>query len=320
MFRARIGFAIGLLFVSPAFAFAQLRFTQPVADLGELRGGPVAQHRFDFVNDTATPIEMLDIRVGCGCLRPVVERRAYQPGEKGTLLMHIRTLGQPSGARTWQAFVKYRQGDKEGEKLLVLAAKIVNEVTVEPSIVAMSVETTLRQEVTFTDHRPLPTKLVAALASSPAIKVTTLPQGAGVTKIILEVSRSTMTAERQDETLNLYTDDPAYRHLQVPITLTKANRAEVAATPDKVELIGAGSQLVRLRGAGGQVVRIQKAQADHAAIECTWAAGPGTEATLKIRVNPSLLATPSASAQVRVELAEPAGATLTIPVQVRKES
>jgi hypothetical protein len=319
MFGARMWLAIGVFFVSPVLSFAQLRFTQPVADLGELRGGPVAHYRFDFVNDTATPIEVLDLRVGCGCLRPVLELRAYQPGEKGTLLMHIRTLGQPSGARTWQAFVKYRQGGKEGETLLVVAAIIVNDVTVEPSIIAMSVETTLRQEVTFTDHRVLPTKLVAVLASSPAIKVTTLPQGAGVTKIILEVSRSAMTAARQEETVNIYTNDPAYDHLQVPITLTKASRADVTATPEKVELVGASSQLVRLRGAGGQVVRIQKAHADHAAIECTWAAGPGSEATLKIRVNPGLLPTARASAEVRVEFAEPAGVTLTIPVQVGTE-
>jgi hypothetical protein len=319
MFSARVWFAMAMVFVSPGFAFAQLRFAQPMPDLGELRGGPVAQQRFDFINDTPTPIEVLDLRVGCGCLRPVLEVRTYQPGEKGTLLMHIRTLGQPSGARTWQAFVKYRQGGKEGETLLVIAAKIVNEVTVEPSIVAMSVEATLRQEVTFTDYRPLPTKLAAVLASSPAIKVTTLPQGAGVTKIVLEVSRATMTAARQEETLNIYTNDPAYQHLQVPITLTMASRADVTATPAGVELAGAGSQLVRLRGAGGQMVRIQKAHADHAAIECTWAAGPGNEATLKVRVNPALLVTASASAEVRVELAEPAGATLTIPVQVRKE-
>jgi len=319
MFSARLWFAIAMVFVSPAFAFAQLRFAQPMPDLGELRGGPVAQHRFDFVNDTAMPIEVLDLRVGCGCLRPVLAVRTYQPGQKGTLLMHIRTLGQPSGARTWQAFVKYRQGDKEGETLLVIAAKIVNEVTVEPSIVAMSVETTLRQEVTFTDHRAMPTKLAAVLASSSAIKVTTLPLGAGVTKIVIEVSRAAMTAARQGETLDIYTDDPAYPHLQVPITLTMASRADVTATPANVELVGSGSQLVRLRGAGGQVVRIHKAQSDHAAIQCTWAAGPGNEATLKVRVDAGLLATANASAEVRVVLAEPAGATLAIPVQVRKE-
>ena len=129
MFRARLLLTIAVLTGTPTLGSAQLRFTQPTANLGELRGGPVAQHRFDFVNDTATPIEVHDLRVGCGCLRPVLEKRIYQPGEKGTLLMHIRTLGQPTGERTWQAFVKYRQGAKEGETLLILAAKIANEVT-----------------------------------------------------------------------------------------------------------------------------------------------------------------------------------------------
>ena len=129
-----------------------------------------------------------------------------------------------------------------------------------------------------------------------------------------------MTADRQEETLNLYTDDPAYPHLQVPITLMQSIRAAMTATPEKVELIGAGSQLVRLRGANGQVVRIEKAVSDHPAITCTWAAGPGNESTLKIRVNPALLATPGASTEVRIQFVEPAGTTLSIPVRMKKES
>jgi hypothetical protein len=306
---------VALLLFSPPLAFAQLRFTQPTANLGELRGGPAYPHRFEFVNDSAQAIEITDFRLGCGCLQPVLEKRLYQPGEKGILVMNLRTLGQPNGARTWQAHAQYRQGNDMREAMLIVAATIRNEITVEPSIVAMTVETTLRQEIVVKDQRTTPLKVTAVLASSPAIRVTMQPNDGGGTKVVLEVSRGALTAARHEETLNIYTDDPAYRQLQVPITLIRARRDDVSATPRSVEIVGGGSQLVRLRGAGEQAVRIEKAEADHPGVKCTWAAGPGNDATLKIRADAAV----AIVATVRVHLSEPPGAMVTIPVVVRKE-
>ncbi len=302
---------ICVVFIIPQFALAQLRFIQPTADLGELRGGLVYQHRFEFVNESSDSIAITDIRLGCGCLSPVYDKRAINPGEKSSLLMHVRTLGQRDGPRTWQAHVQYRQGNKEQEATLLIGAKIRNEVTIEPSIIAMTVETTLKQELTITDRRALPLKIANVLASSPAIKVNTQTLANGVTKVTLEVSGAALTRARSEETLNIYTDDPHYRHLQVPITLTKPERANVIASPASVEIVGGGSRLVRLRTTGEQAVRVDKIECDHPAIKCTWAPGPGDDATLKI-------ATQAAEAQTRVRVH--VGATvLSIPVLLRKE-
>jgi hypothetical protein len=307
--------AIALLITCPPFASAQLRFTQPTANLGELRGGPVYQQRFDFVNESSQTIEITDLRLGCGCLQPLLDKKTYQSGEKGTLVMLVRTLGQPNGARTWQAHVQYRLGEKKYETSLLIAANLRNEVTVEPSILAMTIETTLKQEVTITDHRPMPMKITTIQASLPAIRVSTQSMGNGVTKVTLEVSRSALSATRQEETLNIYTDDPNYRQLQVPITLLKANRPDVSATPEQVEITGAGSQLVRLRATGDKAVRIEKADADHPGIKCTWATGPGNDATLRI----STTSPHAGIVSVRVQLAQPAGEVVTVPVVLRKE-
>jgi hypothetical protein len=319
MFSMRSILILGILLSCPALASAQLRFTQPNADLGELRGGPAYDHRFDFVNDSAAALEITDIRLGCGCLQPVLERRVFAAGEKGSLRMNIRTLGQPNGARTWQAFVQYRQGAEMRETTLVLAATIRNEITVEPSIIAMTVETALKQEVTITDHRPSPRKVTAVRASSPAIRVTMQPTANGVTRVLLEVSAAALTAARQEESLNIYSDDPYYRELQVPITLMKANRPAVSATPEKVEIVGAGSQLVRLRGSGDKAIRIDKAEANWPGIKCTWAAGPGNDATLKISADATSSVFVNLRPSVLVHFAEPAGVTLTIPVELRKD-
>ena len=279
---------IGLLLASPALARADLRFTRPAVDLGELRGGPAYQHRFDFVNADDAKAE-------------------------------ARHHGQQNGARTWQARVQYREGNATHETTLLIGATLRNEVTVEPSILALTVATTVRQEVTITDHRALPMKITAVTASSPAIRVSTQAVGNGLTKVTLEVSGATLTAARQEATIDIYTDDPLYRQLQVPITLARAARAEVSATPDKVEMHGSGSKLVRLRAVGDQPVRIERADADHPAIQCTWASGPGNDATLKISVNADQRSGVTALASVRVRLTEPSARTLTIPVEMRKE-
>lgn len=320
MFSARSILVFGVLLASPALASAQLRFTASTADLGELRGGPVYDQRFDFVNDSKQTLEITDIRLGCGCLQSVLDKRVFATGEKGSLWLNIRTLGQPNGARTWQAHVQYRQGSETRETTLILAATIRNEITIEPSIIAMSVETTLKQEVTITDHRPMPRKVTAVLASTPAIRVTAQPTVNGVTRVMLEVSASALTAARQEETLNIYSDDPYYRQLQVPITLMKANRPTVSVTPDKVELVGVGAQLVRLRGTDNKAVRIDRVEANNGGIKCTWAAGPGNDATLKISADATAsLRAPSTPPRVLVHLSDPAGTTLVIPVVLRKD-
>ncbi len=312
--------AIVMMLAFPAFASAQLRFTQPSVDLRELRGGPSYAQRFDFINDSTQPIEITDFRLGCGCLQPVLDKRIYQAGEKGTLVMNVRTLGQQDGPRTWRAHVQYRHGDKLLETGLVVAAVLRSEVTVEPSILAMTIETTLRQEVTIRDLRATPMKIVAVLASSPALRVMTQPIGNGATKVIIEVSATSLKTPRQEETLNIYSDDPNYRHLQVPITLMKTTRADVSATPERVEIIGAGSQLVRLRSASDLAVRIDKAEANHPGIKCTWAAGPGNDTTLKISADASAQGLPmSTTPRVHISFAQPAGATLIIPINWRKE-
>lgn len=318
MHPSRLGIIVAILLTSPALARAELRFTQPAVDLGQLRGGPAYQHRFDFINDSAQSIEILDIRLGCGCLQPVLDKRTFQPGEKGSLLMHLRTLGQANGMRTWQAHVQYRHGDTIHEIGLILAATLRNEVTIEPSILAMAVETSLRQVVTITDHRPTAMKIGEVSASSPAVRVTKESSGNGITRVILEVNRADLTTARQEVMLNIPTDDPYYRQLQVPITLMQASRPNVTATPDKVEL-ASGSRLVRLRALGDQVVRIEGAEADHPALRTTWASGPGNDVTLKISVDAAKRTTARTAASVRIRIAEPTATTLTIPVEIRQD-
>jgi hypothetical protein len=310
-----------LLLAAPTHADAGLRCVPAAVDLGEVRGGPSRQHRFDLINDGRTTIEIIDIERGCGCLTPRLERKSLGPGEKTSLVVELRTAGQPNGPRSWNLRLRYREGDTVREELLVVAATIRNEVTVQPTILALHVRGALRQEVAVTDLRTPPLKVTSVHVSSPAIRATVQPPRGGVTRLTLDITAAELKPGAHDAMLSIYTDDPQYSPLQLPITLTRVEQLAVTATPSQVEAHVStaepvGAALVRLRAADGRTVVVKAATADDPGITCTWAAGPGPAATVKVRVDARCLAARGEPRTVRVVLAEPAGEVVTIPVSV----
>lgn len=310
---------LGIVLFCPAFASAQLRFAQPSVNLGSLLGGPIYVQRFDFVNAGNESIEIADIRLGCGCLQPSISKRIYGPGERGTLVLQIRTMGQAAGDRSWRAHVLCRRGNAVDGSELTIVAKLRYDVTVEPSVVAMTVETKLTQTIRLINHRAEPLKVIAVRSSSPAVRIMPMRTEGSITTIAFEVDRSNLAMARNEETLDIYTDDPNHRHLQIPLTLTAtAKGLSVRAVPGQVQLDAtmADSQLIRLRGVNNQMVRVEKAMADHPALRCTFAAGPGNDATLKVVIDPAKVGD-ATNGVVRVFLSEPAGAIVTIPVSIK---
>jgi hypothetical protein len=299
-------------------AWADLRCTPTSADLGEIRGGTPAQHRFTLVNDGRAPIDIVEVERGCGCMQVRLDRQTLRPGEKVSLLVELRTSGQPNGPRSWNLRVRYRDGDSLREALLVIGATIRNDVTVEPPILAMHVKDTLRQTVVVTDYRSPPLKVTVVRATSPAVHATVQSAKDGVTRLLLEVAASALAGDRQDAILNIYTDDPAYSPLQLPITLTRAGNAAITVTPPQVEAHVSleqpvASALVRLRRADGLPVAITAVDADDVGVTCTWAAGPGTQATVKVQIDARRLGDRSERRTVRIRAAEQVG---VIPVMI----
>lgn len=307
-----------LLTLTPCLP-AELRFVKRTYGLGEVPGGPICEAHFDFENIGSTTIEILGVRRDCGCLEPMLSQKTLRPGQTGALGLRVRTLGQPAGQRNWSAWVRYREGEQIEEVRVTLLATIRNDVAVQPAALALHVENQLRQEITVTDRRPRALHLNAARASSAAVQATIVPEGNGVTRVLLDVSGRALQPGRHDLTLILYTDDPQYRELQVPITVTRGGDGLVTATPRAVQVRSAGvsSQLVRLRG-GTQQLIVESATCDDPAIGCTWANAPDSGVVLKIRVD--AVALRERRADVRVQLGGAAPQTLTIPVVVETES
>src|SRR5437588_2843981 len=80
-----------------ADARADLHFPETAADAGQVYTGKELAHTFAFVNRGPEAVEVVEARASCGCLTPRLEKRVYQPGERGELRLEVNTFTQPAG-------------------------------------------------------------------------------------------------------------------------------------------------------------------------------------------------------------------------------
>lgn len=302
---------------------ADLHCEQPQADASTVRGGQPLAHRFRFVNRGPDPVVITDLRPTCGCLTPRLEQRRFQAGEAGTLLLEVNTLAQPEGPASWGVRLLYRAGEVEGELPLVLKARVQSEITVQPASLTLTTETALGHEITLIDRRRRPLTIMAVQTKAPQLhtrvgEARRDPAGYWVRPIALEVGAD-YPEGRHEEELHLFTSDPDYRELRVPLTVVKRSAQAVACTPAAVTLEGSGTaplpaRIVLLAASGDREVVVERVEADDPAISCTWAPGPGPRVTLKVRAERARIKAPSLQSAIRVFLRKPAVQTVTIPV------
>src|SRR5947209_15529336 len=118
---------------TPARLRADLRFGQTTCEVGEVRGGAVLTPHFAFTNVGSDPVEITEVRPGCGCLKPRLTRRVVPPGETGELELEVDTRRESAGPHVWQLDVRWRRGTAAQETTLRVAGRVVTEVTVQPA-------------------------------------------------------------------------------------------------------------------------------------------------------------------------------------------
>ena len=320
LFRAAIAL---IFFLIPAARVvrAELHCAAPVFQAGQVRNGLDLTHTFALVNDGTTTLEIVDIRPTCGCLSPQLDRRTLGPGQKATLQLAVNTLALAPGFQSWRTRLMYRDGDKTGELELTIIGEVVTEVLVQPTALTLPAELTDGREITVADCRTNALTVVAADTGSAVLKAQVgLAQrdgGRSVQKIRLEVPADCPEG-RHNLVLHIYTNDPLYRELKVPITVVKRGRQRVAAAPAQVTIEGDRNEplparLVRLSAADDNAVVVERIESDSPALRCSWASGPGTAATVKIQVDQTHL-TGDLNTAIHVHVSKPAVETVTIPV------
>jgi hypothetical protein len=321
-----------LLFLTAALALllvtlparAQLVFSETVHHAGLVYTGNPLKHSFSFSNrgpDTAT---ILEARASCGCMAPRLSQKNFNPRELGKLELEVNTLSQAAGAHLWTVQVRYQVGHKTVEAQLQLDANLRTEVSVQPANMVLLVDRAPQHEVTVTDFRSQHLNLTRVQASSPKVKLHVTqasPDDAGhwQCKIRLEAAQDYADG-RHEETLQLFTDDPKYPELRVPVTLIRHSQQRVAATPAEVTLTGSPGQplpsrIVLLRDSNDQPVLIDHIMIDDPAVTCRWAKGPGTLATLRVQIDAKRIQGGTLQSVIHVLTKTPLAQTITVPVQ-----
>jgi hypothetical protein len=317
------------LFATLAWALAEssgradLRFEAPFAQVGTVRAGPLLVHRFACINDGADPVEITGTRGSCGCLKPHLSRTTVPPGERAEVVLEVNTLSQAAGPHTWTVRVTYQSGNTTFEIPLQLSARLVTELMVQPASLVIFADRSTSHQVVITDSRPQPLAVTAVRASSPKLDAqATEPvqdgRGRWVRAITLRIADDYPDG-RHDEVLQVFSDDPAYRTIGIPVTVIRRSQEHVTVSPSAVQLTAAKGQpfparVILIRANGDEGVQIESVLTDDPAVTCQWAQGPGVMATLKVRVNHEFVHGHSLHSTVTVHLRRPAPEVLTIPV------
>jgi hypothetical protein len=309
----------------PTCARAELRFTQPTADAGQVKCGVPLAHEFAFGNTGPGAVEIVEIQASCGCLRPQLEQRLYNVGEGSKLRIEVNTLTQAAGPHSWRTVVRYREGNETHEMALILTATLVAEISVQPSELVIFADHAVTHELRVTDSRAKPFTITAVQSTAPklTLRLTDEKQDAegGLTRTIrLDVAED-FPEGRHEETVEIHTDDPLYRDLKVPVRIVKRSRQRFTALPAEVALSAPRGQpipskIVLIRDSENGSIEIERLTPSDAAIGCTWARGPGGNATLRITVDRSRLSSDGLRGKVQVQIGKPAAETVTIPVMV----
>jgi hypothetical protein len=307
----------------PAVVRAQLQFDETACNAGTVKTGAPLIHSFAFTNVGATDLEIVEARASCGCSKPRLEKRTFRAGEKGAAILEVNTLSQAPGRRSWSLQIKYHQGDAVGDATLQLGANLIREVMVQPSALVVFAEHAAEHAIVVTDSRPEPLAIREARLGTPSTQPVVsaaerAADGSWSQRIKIVVGPNCPPG-RHDDQLTIYTNDPQYPELTVPVTLLNGSAYRCTAVPQELTFLGVAGKSLPARIAlirdnqNGKVV-VKNATGDDPAIQCRWAAGPENLATLKVQIDSKLFHEGELHSSIRIEISDPVNQTIAIPV------
>jgi len=307
-------------------ARAELVCPEAVHMAGRVKSGKSLSHTFTLVNRGSAVIELLEVKPGCGCLRPELSAVVLRPGEQTSLTAHVNTVTQPGGPNNWKSTVRYQEAGVARELELTLRAEVVPEVSIQPANLLLHVSGPMTAHFKLLDRREQPfqaTRLVCACEHVRAKLSPPRRSDEGWERTITLEVLDACPDGRHDDVLRVLTNDPEYAELKVPFTVMKRVPGKVQASPAAVEMTAPKGQalpakIVLLGTCDDQDVRADKVETSHPAIRCNYAAGPGSRLTLRIEVDHLQITTDDFKGEVKLHLTGPKPQTLSIPVRVSR--
>jgi hypothetical protein len=136
MFRYSLVVLAGLWFVGSAGAgtWADALFDDLSKDFGSVPRGPMLTHPFHLVNKTKSTVNIVNVRVSCGCTSARALKSTLAPGDETAILAEMDTR-RFSGVKTVTIFVQFDHPSWEEVRLWV-QANGRDDVSVTPDTLA----------------------------------------------------------------------------------------------------------------------------------------------------------------------------------------
>ncbi len=318
---------LGLGFWAGApLARAELMCPEPSFNAGSLLAGKPFKHSFVLSNKGKETVQILEALPSCGCLRPKLSQTIITPGEEIALPIEIHTLTKPRGAHRFNIGVRYKEAGEIKELALEVKALIEVEVEVTPAASAIFTDRAITHTFCVKDTRAKPMRIVAAESSNPQVAFKIHPPMPNENKESVQtitVGIPDMLAPgKHDLWIHLVSDDASYAEMKIPMTIVKRDGKLASAAPSRLYLEGSvgipfGAKMVRINKAGTEPVRVEKVECSHPAFKCTWAQGPGDDATIRLLLDEKKLQQGETIAELRVHLKGNQTQSVLIPVNIQ---
>src|SRR5262249_45459473 len=192
-----------LLIAWPDAVRAEIAIETPSVDAGEVRAGQCLIQTFYFANTGSAVVDGLEARPDCGCLVARLSVARLEPGQRGSVVVEINTLGQAAGPHVWRTTLHYREDGVPRQRVVQLRGVLTTEGNVQPAALTLFTEGVLRQEITLTDSRPTPLRITSLQTTVAGIKARLTSQernaqGQTICKINVEASAELPAGRHED--------------------------------------------------------------------------------------------------------------------------
>ena len=109
----------------------EIKFKTPVYDFGKARAGAEVVHDYEFENTGKGPLEILNVKPGCGCTTAGEHTRVVMPGETGVIPIKLKP-GSNAGPVNKRITVKTNIPGKDGTITLEIKGTVWSPVQVTP--------------------------------------------------------------------------------------------------------------------------------------------------------------------------------------------
>lgn len=305
---------------------AELICPEPSFNAGHLLAGKPFKHTFTLNNQGKEAIHILDALPSCGCLRPTLSKTILNPSEAIALPIEIHTLTKPKGAHRFSINIRYKEAGEIKELALEVKVLIQVEVEVTPAASAIFTDRAITHTFSVKDMRAKPMRIVAANSSNAQvtfqIHASTLNENKESIQTITVYISELFTPGKHDLWIHLVSDDVSYGEMKIPLTIVKRDGKLASAAPSRLYLEGSvgipfGAKMVRINKAGTEPVKVDKVECSHPAFKCTWAQGPGDDATIRLLLDEKKLPPGETIAELRVLLKGHQTQSVIIPVNIQ---